>query len=211
MAWLSRISVSAKLGAFGAVFSLGMLLVAGMGFWGLDQAVSAGSTMMDRELRSVQLLGDTRSAVGNARRFEKDLFLNLADEEKRLSYLKSWGAELDELATTLEQLHPLLDGPEQVAAGEMGTAVGRYRQTVQDIVRRIEAGQINDPWAANAALEPAKGEIRAADQALARIGQAVGQRAADTRDRLMALERQVALRTLGVALLARPALQWLRR
>ena len=55
----------------------------------------------------------------------------------------------------------------------MQAALGRYRQTVQDIVRRIEVGEINDPWAANKALEPAKGgaaETLEADCVLVAIG-----------------------------------------
>ena len=209
MSWLSRLSVHAKLGLLVAVFSIGMALVVGLSFWGLNQAVSASRSMVDRELRVVQWLGDTRSAVGHARRFEKDMFLNLAEEDRLADYHKAWVAELDQLRATLAKMEPLLDGPQRAAAREMTAALGRYQQAVQAIVRRIEIGEINDPWAANKALEPAKGEIRAADQALSAIGRSIGQRVDGTAQALAALEHQVVQRTLLVALGMLGGVVWL--
>jgi methyl-accepting chemotaxis protein len=209
MSWLSRLSVRAKLGLLVAVFSAGMVLVTVLSFWGLNQAVAASQSMVAGEMQAVQWLGDTRAAVGNARRYEKDLFLNLAEEDKLKAYQKSWAAELDRLNATLERLKPLLDTEQQASADQMSAAVGRYRQTVQGIVQRIEMGEINDPWAANKALEPAKGEIRSADEALTRIGASVTRRVDATAQALVDLQRQVVLRTLAIALAALGSAIWL--
>jgi methyl-accepting chemotaxis protein len=199
MNWLSCISVRAKLALLSATFSLGLVLMAGMSLWSLDQAVSASQSLVDSELEAVRALGDARAGVGNMRRFEKDLFLNLAEEEQLNRYHEAWRREVQGTQATLDRLQPLLPEAERAAAQGMRAAIGRYAGVVESIVKNIQIGQINDPWAANKAMEPSKAEIRTADQAIGQIGEGVTRRMNDTAAALATLERQVRVVSLTSA------------
>ena len=209
MSWLSHISVRTKLGLLIGVFSLGIVTVAALALFGLGQAVTASRALVDTEMASLRTLGDMRSAVGNMRRYEKDMFLNLADEEKLLRYRDAWRQEIEKARQTLEQLAPSLAPAQQVGVTTMQGAVNRYQQAVQAIIKGIEIGQINDPWAANKALEPHKGEMRAADQALVAIGDALSLRSQTLVNELGAMKQRLTAWTAGVALAVLAGALWL--
>jgi len=209
MSWLSHLSVRAKLGLLIGVFSLGIVAVAALALLALGQAVSASRSLVDTEMASVRTLGDMRSAVGNMRRYEKDMFLNLAYEDELTRYRESWLKEIGKARQTLEQLGPRLDAAQQADVSKMQTAIGRYQQAVEAIVKNIEIGQINDPWAANKALEPAKGEMRAADEALVAIGNALTERSQAMIADLGALQQRSTLWTAGLALAVLAVALWL--
>jgi methyl-accepting chemotaxis protein len=209
MSWLSHLSVRAKLGLLIGVFSLGIVAVAALALLALGQAVSASRSLVDTEMASMRTLGDMRSAVGNMRRYEKDMFLNLAYEDQLARYRDSWLKEIGKARQTLEQLGPRLDAAQQADVDKMQTAIGRYQQAVEAIVKGIEIGQINDPWAANKALEPAKGDMRAADEALVVIGNALSERSQAMIAKLGALQQRSTRWTAGLALAVLAVALWL--
>jgi methyl-accepting chemotaxis protein len=121
---------------------------------------------MNHELESIKQLGRARSSVGNMRRFEKDLFLNMGDEAATAAYLKKWRDETRDGAAQMRAGKALLAAADQSTVEAMIAGLSRYTEGFEAIVKRLEAGQLNDPWAANKAMEPLKGDIRAMDKAL---------------------------------------------
>lgn len=176
MHWLSTISVRAKLLLLMAVCACGILGVAGAGWYSLDHAVQTSQALVENEVKAVRSLGGIRASIGNMRRYEKDLFLNLADEEVLAKYAQSWKGQVVETRKLMDSIHPLLRADEQAALQRMQTGITGYAAAVEKIVVGIQRGEVNDPWRANQLMEPSKADIRAADSALAEIGDSVEER-----------------------------------
>jgi methyl-accepting chemotaxis protein len=176
MQWMSRISVKAKLALLLVISSLGIVSISFTGWYSLRSAVATSEALVATEVGAVSALGDIRSAVGNTRRFEKDLFLNLADDEALTRYVKSWKEQLALARSSMVEIKPLLQPTEQAALQRMEAGLGNYQKSVENIVVGIERGEVNDPWRANSLMEPSKADVRAADSALAEISASVTER-----------------------------------
>jgi len=198
MHWIAHLSVRAKLMLMLVAASLGLLAVSATSWWALRQAVQASQQLVLSEVGAVRTLGDLRADVGHLRRYEKDLFLNLADEALLEDYFAKWSAEqaqtLDHIAVLQAQLPA-----EQAVLEQMKAGLMRYAEGVKGIHQKITRGEINDPWAANKAMEPAKVDIRAADEAFAQVTQAAAQRAQFTMAQLDGLQRRTLSWVLAVA------------
>ena len=191
MAWLHRISVRSKLAWLAGPLSLGLLLVAAVSLTVLNRTISAGERLVEEDIAVLHDLSDSRAAIGNLRRFEKDMFLNIGDEAKLQQYHQAWGKEGASLTARIQALRPRVAADEQAEIDRLNTGMQAYSKAVETIARALAEGRINDPWKANQALEPAKGDIRAADKAFANLNAAVNARIAQ-RGHAMAQEAQWA-------------------
>jgi methyl-accepting chemotaxis protein len=94
----------------------------------------------------------------------------------------------------------------------MLAGLARYTAGMEAIIKRLEIGELNDPWAANKAMEPLKGDIRAMDKALDAVVAAVERGVADRREAITADNRRVMIEgavALGLTALLLGGLTWL--
>ncbi len=202
MSFLSNIPVRAKLAGLVALMATGILAVGLLALWSLGHAVNAGQRLATTEVAAVRTLGDARAAIGNMRRFEKDMFLNLADEAELERYHKSWQTQVASALEMMRGMEPQMGPAEREALQTMISAITAYQAVVSDIVKRIAIGQINDPWAANKAMEPSKAGIRAADQAFVQISDSVTARVEATVADLAGIQRRAWWITVGSSVAA---------
>lgn len=113
------------------------------------------------DVRLSQLADRVANTTLLCRRYEKDMFLNVADPQQRSEYLTKWEAaftKLQSAITTFEQAAVTSSDTAQASTWRVESQ--RYQRAVLDVEQAIRAGTITTPGAANAALAPAKDSIR---------------------------------------------------
>lgn len=113
------------------------------------------------DVRLSQLANQIANQTLLCRRYEKDIFLNIADRQQRSEYMAQWQAAFTTLQSTIarfEQVAVTADDTAQVALWRAETQ--RYQQAILALDQAILSGAITTPVAANEALTPAKESIR---------------------------------------------------
>ena len=143
--------------------------VAAAGFWGLSQMVSTVDAILNVDAKRMQHASGLESSTLNMRRYEKDVFLNVADESKVAEYSEKWQAARDEASEHLTELRRLSNVAEEASIGAMQKDLATYATGFGEILRGIRAGAIRTPDAANEAISAYKDDIRQLDTASAEL------------------------------------------
>jgi methyl-accepting chemotaxis protein len=181
MNFLANLRIRSRLLLLLAFTGLALLGLGAFSIVTIDSGSAQATAFIDAEFESVRALSDVRSAVGNARRYEKDLFLNMGDEKETERYTKSWTEEVARIRTAIENAKKVTHPTEAALLESMQKGIDNYEKGFKDIMGRLARGEINDPWAANAAMTPLKTDIRQADKSLAELTDSVQKRAAERR------------------------------
>ena len=202
MRWLTSILIRTRLLLLLAAMSA---VAVGLGLYGalqLSRETERADAALQSNLSAVRTLGEMRPGVGNARRYEKDMFLNLGNEEHTERYRQLWAKENEGFMQRLDATQGGLLAQQRDALDALRTGIANYRRGLLSLNERIDRGELNDPWAANAAMEPLKGDIRAADTALAALGASVERGALTAQAELRERTRQAYGMTAAATLLA---------
>jgi len=152
--------------AFGV--SIILVAVAGLtGFWGLSQTVETTYGILHHDAKLMQEASEAQVNGLQLRRYEKDSFLNIGDQQKSADYSEKWKKEHEELnahLNTLEQASTL-PADKEVVRG-IRTDLSTYTIGFQSVVQQIAEKSIKSPADANAAMAPFKDDIRRMDTAL---------------------------------------------
>ena len=164
---LSDYTIKARLLALAALAVAGMLLVGVQGLYSLAQSKAQFVHYVDNDVESLTQLAGIRAGVGNLRRYEKDLLINLADAKAVEHYRKEWNETFEKVTASLDNIAKL-DAPDDVKRmpAELLKALQDYRSGFGGILERMAKGEFADTAAANHAMEPVKGPVRAVDKAL---------------------------------------------
>ncbi len=152
--------------AFGISILL-MAVVAMAGFWGLSQTVQTTYAILHHDARLMEQASQAQANGLELRRYEKDTFLNIGDDQKESDYSDKWNkghADLIENLNTLDQTVTLPEDKEilRVLHADLST----YTIGFQSVKQQISDKAIKSPAAANAAMVPFKDDIRRMDTAL---------------------------------------------
>ena len=187
-------------------FSLAALLALGaFSSLTIQRETDRATAFIDGEFEAVQAVSEVRSAFGNARRYEKDVFLNMGDENETLRYTDLWKAEIGAVRKAIARGLTLASPAEAAMLKGMLKGIEGYDKGLRGILGQMERGEMHDPWAANKAMTPLKTDIGQADQALADLSVSISTRAIAQRKALAATGNQapwlVAGATVGVSVL----------
>jgi methyl-accepting chemotaxis protein len=164
------------------VFSvLTLVALGGFSSWTIMTLADRATGFIDTEFESMRSLNDVRAAVGNARRFEKDIFLNMGAEEETERYTKLWAAEIGKIRKSIADTKLVTTPADTETLEALQAGVNRYEIGFKEILGRMTRGELNDPWAGNAALGPLKSDIRQADVSLEKLADSVNKRATERR------------------------------
>jgi methyl-accepting chemotaxis protein len=168
-------SVRSRLLALGALCAASLVLAVGVQVRLADEARAREARLVDGAMASASALLQAQAAVGNARRFEKDLFLNIADAGAVAKYRKQWTESMASVRERIDAAGKLLPAADQPALAQLREGIGAYEKGMQAVIVAIEAGRLADPVAGNKAVDPYKASIRAADKAFETLTASIDQ------------------------------------
>lgn len=187
---LHRFTIKARLYALAALSMLAMLAIGGSGLWSLSQARSQFTHYQDNDVASLVTLAEIRAGVGNLRRYEKDLLINLADETAVARYKKDWDGAFERVTQGLKAVDKLAIAPQiKALPPRMLSSLEGYRNGFQNIHHDISVSAFADTAAANRATEPIKGPVREMDKQLGEMTRLIEQ-ASQQRALLLAQQEQ---------------------
>ena len=138
-------------------------IVATAGFWGLSQMVTTVDSILNRDAKLMEYASDLESKTLNLRRFEKDVFLNVADTEKVSEYAAKWQTAHAAALVDLGHLQQLSGAEDATVIDSMRKDLATYTTGFEDVLRGIKARSIRTPAAANGAISAYKDDIRRLD------------------------------------------------
>ncbi|MDR7331195.1 methyl-accepting chemotaxis protein [Roseateles asaccharophilus] len=199
---LSNYTIKARLVALAVLAVLAMLVVGVQGLRSLSESGEAFVHYVDNDVESLSQLAGVRAGVGNLRRYEKDLLINLADAKAVERYRKDWDETYEKVSGSLRKIGAL-DLPPDIKRmpDELLTALQGYRTGFADIAARVGKAEFADTAAANAAMEPVKAPVRAVDKALADMTAKIEGHSAHQVEELQQHERAIR-RNLGLVVVA---------
>jgi methyl-accepting chemotaxis protein len=184
MAILARLRIRSRLLLLLA-FSVAALMVLGaFSALTIQTEASRATSFIDSEFESVRALSDVRAAVGGARRFEKDIFLTMGVDQDTERYTALWSAEVSKIEQSIARTQSLAQPAELVVLDSMLKSTHTYAAGIKDLLGKLARGELNDPWAANAAMAPLQTDIRRIDQAVEELSASLAARGSQRRTEL---------------------------
>ena len=136
-----------------------------VGYWGVASGSERTQDMLAREARLQEHFGRARANVNGLRRFEKDLFINIASPERRQGYLAEWKEQHQHLQARLHELEAVaVAGDDKAALASMRRQLDHYDAGFQKVLDQIESGRIQTAQEANDAIASYKDEIHRLEQ-----------------------------------------------
>ena len=136
-----------------------LLGVAGVGYWGITRSMDFMLGVMNNEAKLAEHSSRARANTVGMRRYEKDIYINIADPSKRKDYLEKWTTEKEHMTERLEALDQTatLDSDKRTIAA-MKADLAVYLDGFNKVLAEIDAGKITTTQQANNAIAPYKDE-----------------------------------------------------
>ncbi|MEY2687852.1 MAG: hypothetical protein RL375_2050 [Pseudomonadota bacterium] len=152
------------------VMVMGLLgLVGAVGLLGMQQARKHTDQFMSNPFAEAEHLVRMSAAMGNMRRYEKDLIINYEKPDQQAAYVKSWQEAYKSFET---EANTLLAGEEDVdnpLVRELLASVNAYRTKFEPLIPQIVGGAYDNAAVINRLISPAKDQVHQAELQLARL------------------------------------------
>jgi methyl-accepting chemotaxis protein len=198
---LRRFSIRTRmLGAIATVLGL-LALVGAAGLAGLSRLDAAGEHFIRSAFEDSSRMSALRMALGDVRRYEKDLLLNHDNPTEVASYQDKW---LGAVAAAQQKAKILIRSKTDegsTLASAIDKALADYADKTMAVISQIKSGSISSPSAGNKALAAAKAAIRAAQDSADRLAAHLAEEGkANDLERAAALRQAFWIFGLAVAL-----------
>ncbi|HCE67013.1 MAG: chemotaxis protein [Geobacteraceae bacterium GWC2_55_20] len=159
MQWFNNMKIGTRLGlVFGLMLFL-LLAVAASGYWGMQMINEEIVKDLDSDGVIAQHAGRARANILGLRRFEKDVFINIASMDKVESYNKQWNEQkesVEERIKILEKVATAQKDKDQIKLIKDNLAL--YSAGFNKVYGIIRDGRIKTTAEANAAISEFKDE-----------------------------------------------------
>jgi len=149
---MNNLSFAARIsGGFGVMIVL-ILLMASLGYWGLDRENTAVGNMMHTDIAVNSSVGEARVELGNLRRYEKDSFLNVAAADKVKDYRAKWNHSLDNARKALQTARAASSSDIQGKFDSLLDKIQHYAEGYNTVADKL-GNSVTTPADANAEME----------------------------------------------------------
>ena len=153
---LRRFTIRTRmLGAIAMVIAL-LVGVGGAGLWGLGRVSASNERFITRTHADTVVLAELRTAMGDLRRYEKDLLINYDSAAQQAVYRPKWQGAVDTVRARARQLATAGSPAQHDAATRIDSGLAGYAALAAPVFKAIEIGGFNDAPVANKAMDPAK-------------------------------------------------------
>ncbi len=163
---LRSLKIGTRLAAGYLVLLLIGLGIGASGYWGVGTIRDAVDEMLAGEAVVAEHSARLRANVLGLRRFEKDVFINMANSEKVASYLKEWNEEMASCRARIADIWKAefaLTDKEKETLRTLAANLDGYETGFKKVVAEIAAGRITTTQEANVAIGEYKDEVRSAE------------------------------------------------
>ncbi|MBL0148437.1 MAG: HAMP domain-containing protein [Ideonella sp.] len=172
---LQNLSIRLRLYLLGLAAMLAMVGIGGFSLYSQREFGQMFSRYSANDVESLAQIAHLRAGVGNLRRFEKDMLINIGDEASVEKYFASWKKTffvVDKALREIGALHVQQETRDALAAIEK--AMKTYRGGVEGVHQGIADKTLSDTKVANKSLEPLKAAIHSVDGELDRLTDLLG-------------------------------------
>ncbi|WP_127997133.1 methyl-accepting chemotaxis protein [Piscinibacter defluvii] len=174
-------------------------LVGGAGIAGMLRIERVAQHFADNTVTEAQQLGQLRSALGDLRRFEKDMVINYEQPGEVQRYQQRW---TEAHARALGLIDKMLEGEEDQdnpLLRKLRPELEAYAQAAQPVIRQLVQGGFDNATAGNRLLGRAKESARGAEKLLEELSQSLDAESRESRTEADAAQRHTLL-LFGAAL-----------
>ncbi|MDU0458673.1 MAG: methyl-accepting chemotaxis protein [Geobacteraceae bacterium] len=159
MQWFDNLKIGTRLASVFSVMLLLMLGIAASGYWGMKMIDEEIVKDLESDGVIAQHAGRARANIVGLRRYEKDVFINIASADKVENYYKQWNEQkesVEERIKTLEKVSTAQKDKDQIKLIKDNLAL--YSAGFNKVYGMIRDGRIKTTAEANAAIAEFKDE-----------------------------------------------------
>jgi len=166
--------IAARIVLLVAMPVLGIVLLALQGAYTLKSVDHTVEALTKQEFRLAAGSDRLRGAVGNLRRYEKDVFINIASAEKVKAYQERWEKALDGARKSAAGIAGIAaEGRQKELAGQLAKNIESYAAGFAQVAGAIAAGKLRTTAEANEAMEGHKAAVRGMEDLLKELAESI--------------------------------------
>jgi methyl-accepting chemotaxis protein len=199
MAFLVNWRIGARLALMLAALLLITAAVALSGVAGLNTLHATSVRVLSQDVALAEHAAQIRVGILQARRFEKDAFITLADPAKRDPYVQRWRDATQSLAKTLTQTRGLAVEAEDIkAVDDMAAGLKAYAVGFDATLAKVVSGALTTTQDANGDIGRVKAHTHAMEQASDKLSQRAMARADQAMATVDASRRRAVITQAGL-------------
>ena len=153
-----------------------LIAIGGSGYWGVNSVNKQAVNVLHTDAKISDLGTSLAGNINLLRRFEKDLYLNIGEQEKEMDYLKQWETGMSRCIRMLMNSTKYLCQEDKDALKDMKTELGNYEAGYKKVYGLIQTGKVKTPQECNAAINEFKDSIHKMEKAADDIDAAANKR-----------------------------------
>ena len=180
-ALLRQFSIRTRMIGAIAIVLLLLMVVGSVGLFGMQSMRGQTQEFLEKSAERGQRVGALHGAMGEIRRYEKDMIINYEKAEAVKTAHGLWDAARKSAATHLDEVAALSPEDDKAVLMQIKASLETYAQKSANVVAQLEAGAYDHAAVADRLLTAAKDQITEAEKQLAEIEKRMEAQAAEMR------------------------------